>query len=891
MKTGKFIKTFRLALTLLFFCCIMLFVGRGVARTAAEEPTPEKYTAVTDEGGALIGFDSSDTVAGALYMGIRPDAALSQENFLYAVTEFQLGTDTVFDYETGGLIIHLSTLGNTALLRTRIYVFANGYDGNLFFARGGNEGSKTYPVLSGGVTVGEFKGVKSGNICTVDPGISGVVTIPWKDMTQSGSDASGWASDLFSRYQDWRVAILTDVTSAGGIAGEGIGVASIASYAVQNGEYTVVEGFSAENAGYSYETDGQADVDFSDIAAGSLVATAKKWATAVSVRNYVKDTDRQTVDMLEYGRVVRVEYVTADGEILRSAEYLNIRNISRDAQGNYGYEFQNMSGAPAIPGAEFVSVENDFENMIVRFVYEKVLQPQIFVSYVDPAGRELAESTSVLSEYDEEREVYFWSVTPERSIGEYNFVQADGELSGEILRGEVTEENSVIKIKLLYAYKFGEYDEHFTQVNETDGSFVGIKLDKSTEGALYFGTREGATLLDGFNNAVIEFRLSDTIHDKENGGLLIQYSTVGYADYNANVIVFVKGTDNRFYSVVSGVPSSRTDTLIYADGTVGSISVRKSDSRYSAMIPGNTSGTWNIRWSDILDNTHGELSGLDNPEFRVVVWTDVCHATAYENVGNGISIGVIATYQRAGDFCTVVEGISTSELTYSYDPEDEAAEVNVADITKGTRVYNTHCWGTAISVANYLEDTERKTIDLIEYSRISTAQILVRYVNENGASIGTSGFAKVMYDQNGMKYSVAVPEFMGYVFKSSDKELTGVIAEGTDLSQMSFVLTYERIKYTITFVYLDTEGKEIAESSTQQAEYGEYCEFEAPDIQGYTFVASSRSLHLTVMNNYTIQLTYEKSSGGGCGGGCSGNVAWAFLPAAMGIFLIVRKRH
>ena len=891
MKAGKIKIVFRLSLSLLFFCCIMLFAGGVAARTAAEEPTPEKYTAVTDEAGALVGFDSSDTVAGALYVGIKPEATLAQENFLYAVTEFQLGTETIFDYETGGLIIHLSTLGNTALLQTRIYVFANGYDGNLFFARGGNEGSKTYPILSGGVTVGEFKGVKSGNICTVDPGVSGVVTIPWKDMTQSGSDASGWASDLFSRYQDWRVAVLTDVTEAEGVAGAGMGIASIASYAAENEAYTVVEGFSAENAGYSYEAEGEAEIDFSDIAAGSLVATAKKWTTAVSVRNYVKDTDRQTVDMLEYGRVARVEYVTADGEILRPAEFLNIRGISRDEQGEYEYAFQNMSGAPAIPGAEFISAENDFDNMIVRFVYEKVLQPQVFVSYVDPTGRELAESTSILSDYDEAQGIYSWSVTPEESIGAYNFVQASGELSGTISQAEVTEENAVIKIQLLYAYKFGEYDEHFTQVNETDGSFVGIKLDKSTEGALYFGTREDATLLDGFNNAVIEFRLSDAIHDKENGGLLIQYSTVGYAAYNANVIVFVKGTDNRFYSAVSGVPSSRTDTVIYEDGTVGSIAVRKSDSRYSAMIPGNTSGTWNIRWSDILDNTHGELSGLDNPEFRVVVWTDVCHATAYENLGNGMSIGVIATYQRAGDFCTVVEGISTSELTYSYDPEDDTAEVNIADIAKGTRVYNTHCWGTAISVVNYLEDTERKTIDLIEYSRISTAQIPVRYVNENGASIGTSGFAKVMYDENGMKYSVAIPEFTGYVFKSSDKELTGVIAEGTDLSQMSFVLTYERIKYTVTFVYLDTEGNEIAERTTQKAEYGEYCEFEAPDIKGYVFVESSRSLNLTIMNNYTIQLTYKKSSGGGCSGGCSGNVAWAFLPAAMGIFLIVRKKH
>ena len=90
------------------------------------------------------------------------------------------------------------------------------------------------------------------SICTVDPGVAGTVTIPWTDMTRSGVEGN-WASDNFPDYNDWRVAVHTDV-GATGTAGQGIAIRSIASYAAaQEGGYTVVEGFNAADAVYSYD--------------------------------------------------------------------------------------------------------------------------------------------------------------------------------------------------------------------------------------------------------------------------------------------------------------------------------------------------------------------------------------------------------------------------------------------------------------------------------------------------------------------------------------------------------------------------------------------------------------------------------------------------------------
>lgn len=287
---------------------------------------------------------------------------------------------------------------------------------------------------------------------------------------------------------------------------------------------------------YSYDVTEGAEVDFSDIAKGAVVSNTKKWTSTISVKNYAKDAERTTIDMLEYGRIIKAEYVDEKGIEVRPSEYLNVRNISCDENG-YTYDFVNIAGVPVLPGLNFLSVENDFQTMTAKFIYKKVFEPQLFIEYLDPNGRTLQNSVTLNLDYDAETETYTYAVMPEELIGDYRFVQAEGPLSGTIKKSEVTEENQVIALKLMYAYRYGEYDEYFTRVDEADGSFAGLRLDKSMEGALYFGIKSGVELPDGFNNAVTEFKLSDTIHDKEHGGLLIQYSTIGYVDYIANVTI------------------------------------------------------------------------------------------------------------------------------------------------------------------------------------------------------------------------------------------------------------------------------------------------------------------------------------------------------------------
>lgn len=854
------------------------------------------YTATTHEDGTLTGFYTSDPLEGALYVGTKPSQALSTDAFLYSLTEIRLGTDTVYDYESGGIILHLSTLGNAAPVRTRIYVFANGYSGTLFFARGGNEASVTYPILDEtGAKVGEFKGVKNDLICTVDANVSGTVTIPWADMTQSGSESAGWASDLFADYNDWRVAVHTDV-GATGTAGAGIGIKSIASYAAADeGGYTVVEGFNAADVTYSYDAETAGEVNMADISAGTTASNTKKMAGGISIRNYTNDTDGSAAAYVEYGRVAKIAYEDADGIALQAADYANVRNI-RTTGGGYTFEVQGQTQAPEIAGYENPVGSYDVAANTVTYTYERVLIPQVTVQYLDPYGEQLRDSQVITYTFDEDSQVYSYSISPEQELsGGYRYVGAEGALSGSVAAADVTEENAESLfpvVKLTYAYGYGLYKD-YEVINEVDGSFAGIRLTKPMDKALYFGIRTDALLPNGFVNAVTEFTLEDTIHDYENGGLLIQFSTEGYTDFTTCGVVVFAGTNGGgkdFYSAIGGVSVSRTDTIIYEDGTVGSIAIRKSSSSYSASVPANTSGTWNIRWKDVLNNMHGAIDGDISPELRVLVWTDLSNASAYQSIGNGISIGTIATYQKVGDITGVVEGISTSELTYTYDAQNEEADVNMADISKGTRVYNTHEWNTAISYRNYLPDEDRSTIDLMEYGRISTVSIPVQYMDADGDKLGQDGLAKVMYVENGLQYSVTVPEFTGYTYQSADRELEGIISADEDISSLVITLTYARQQHTVTFLYVDEEGNEIAPQKQVMANYGEYYEFTADEIEGYTFKEASRRLNMTVLNDYTVTLIYTKNANNGVwiAVGVVGGVL--VIGAAVAIPLVVLKK-
>ena len=52
--------------------------------------------------------------------------------------------------------------------------------------------------------------------------------------------------------------------------------------------------------------------------------------------------------------------------------------------------------------------------------------------------------------------------------------------------------------------------------------------------------------------------------------------------------------------------------------------------------------------------------------------------------------------------------------------------------------------------------------------------------------------AKVMYAENGLQYTVTVPEFTGYIYQSADRALEGVIGADEDAVSYTHLDVYKR---------------------------------------------------------------------------------------------------
>lgn len=776
MKKSAYKNIWVIILSFLFAISLLsAFDVSKVAQAKAEEFTD--YTVVKDADGNFVGIKLNDSFDGTLYAGIKDGVTLTGAGMQYAVLEFRL-SDSVYDKENGGLLIQISSKGNTDWTFMRVFVFADDTSNNRFYSAHTalSVSRKDNLILEDG-SVATVDAVKSRDRGNFPKDVAGTLVIPWKNMKDVTSDYFTVTNPKL------RVLIALDVSAdtAAGAVGEGISIGKIATYTYKDNVATVVSGLSTKDLTYTSDAENiDADVNLADIKNGKTVYATKEWNTAISAKNYLYDEDESNIGLIEF---------------VKDCPY------------------------------------------------------KVTVNRLDSDGASVSDDNTAEISFDGKNFTY----KIETEIEGFTFLGVDGDLP---LSGSLTED---ITVTLRYSRE--AYD-NYDVITDFEGNFKGIDINDSLDGAMYFGIKGDAELGDDpIINAVTEFKLSNTIYDYENGGLLIQFSTVGYAQFNTQVEIFVNGSNNNFFRVATALKSSRTDLMIFEDGSEGSISISKGSN--CARIPANVSGTWMIPWKVMLNNTHGSIDGKISPQMRVAVQTDLSIISAQGNEGNGISIGVIATYVNKDNDVTVVKGISTKDLNYSYD-ENTEGDVNIADITRGTRVFNRYKWNDAISIRNYLLDTDLVTVSKMEYKRASTVQIPVNYVDENGETLSASGFAKVVYGAEGLEYTVNIPEIIGYDYKTSDKPLTGVIAAGTDLTNFVINLTYERTPQKITLKFVNENGEKIKDDRIVDCYYNEYLEITPDEIGGYEYVSSSRKLKLTVLNNYTIVLTYAKSAGG-CG--------------------------
>ena len=417
---------------------------------------------------------------------------------------------------------------------------------------------------------------------------------------------------------------------------------------------------------------------------------------------------------------------------------------------------------------------------------------------------------------------------------------------------------TALAVNIRYTTADAQAWDNYDIITDSDGNFEGINIKNSPRGSLSVAIPAGSATASGFG--LVTFELGQ-INSSETTGLLLQIDR-RHATADQGPRLFLEDENGVLYRFSNS--TKREDVFIRENGTKTAFI---SDSwRYT--FTSGVCGTLYVPWTVLTatgtktpDGT-GTPPSANSPIVAGTVFTRLHFGLEMRNTGwhglnRATAFGTIGTVTVNGADVTAKEILNVAELNYSVNENDTEAGVNLADLTKGTKVYARH----SISGSFVFDESPEiiaATIDIHSWSRTS-AELTVRYVNTENEEIQSSITEIIAYVsiQGGFPYTISAPAIAGYQFNEQSADLTGMLNNNSTLT-----LIYEELDAPIlTAIYVDGQGNVIKDSESLFAEYNAIsgiCSYdvEAAAIFGYTFVSADKPLQGTFTEDTTITFTY-----------------------------------
>ena len=522
-----------------------------------------------------------------------------------------------------------------------------------------------------------------------------------------------------------------------------------------------------------------------------------------------------------------------------------------------GYTFQ--SATPGLSGVITEDAEITLTYGLTRYV--------LTLRFEDEDGRTVKEPQEQIYTYGESGKAPYAVAAPR--LAGYTYLNVDSELEGE-LEGDK---------EIVFTYSLNQ-DLDYDIIYDEDEKFAGVNIKDSLAMALRVGvvTAENfSTTTNGFGIVTVAFPYA--IDTAETDGLLFKFQAPNRA---LGYRLFFEDSLGRVYRTIT--EGARNDVFVKEDGTVDELAMTAWYHRPAA----NAVGTLHLNWEDLV-GAAGE-GWVHTPLVRGVKIAKFHIAVEMRNAGwagAGYTVGSFASFAVGEDQeVTVTKLYDTREFVYSNDSEDELADVNFADVTKGNLIYSRHSIQGGYPMNSDDSQDTLNTISNFEYG-LRAPELLILHVDEDGKELAIPTTVVSEYNEEGKAvYTITPSTITGYVFKEADAALTGVA-----VSDMIVTITYEPAEYVITLVFVDEEGNELADSETVTYLYREIYSVEAKEIRGYIFDFSSRALTGTTVNNMTITLNYVKK-GGGCNASSAltSTLSAALVLAIAATYVFVKKQ-
>ncbi len=412
----------------------------------------------------------------------------------------------------------------------------------------------------------------------------------------------------------------------------------------------------------------------------------------------------------------------------------------------------------------------------------------------------------------------------------------------------------ILTLALSFALVFAQSETlsstDYKIIKDSTGAYAGTNIKLSTEGELVFAPVGDGTVATS-QNIMVSYNF-DSINKTTSDGLLIYFDRGMSSNTVAGWILLGNASNSTYYRAYVD-----DNMWINPSGSIRSLANNAIGSTFRYNLPTRIVGTLFIPWSSIKNMSGSEIANTPNIGSLHYVFSST--TATQVNSARSLSIASISTIKLDNenlDNSVVNLLVDTTKLSYTNDASNTTSDVNLADLSKGTKV----------SVSKMISGTSVSAIDSEHLSKISATRtditLRVNYVDENGETLMDSTSQTLSINNNVYTYNITAPSINGYVFNQSKSDaLIGSINNSGEID-----LVYDKVPAPIlTVKYLDEEGNEIKSSTSPTVSYNEETkeydyEIQSEYIFAYKFVKADADLVGGITADTTIKLTYAKNN-------------------------------